>query len=341
MDANALSASYLTRLSVANHDGVTQQIENRFSLFQTDNEMLRAAFQNVTQRRQEEDAAYRNYSGKDFVSDDLRREVALMDKYMSAIRGLLRGLLFLPESEPIRRKAELAHRLFKDFDFNTGDGMEASARKTLNMVQQWRAATQYTLQELSIAPWVDKSDQQANVVIQLVAQRVDNESTKVKGLLAEARRQTDAAIRQAYDIINAMMVLQPSDALTQLVNVLLSIEDRAKLYYIAGTSSSNTGGAAGAGGTSQGGTGSAAGTDTGSTGTGDGASGTGSGSTGGTGTGTGSDTGSTGGTGSGTGTGTGGTGGTGSTGSGDNGSSGSSGGSGSGGDNDDAGDGME
>jgi len=31
-------------------------------------------------------------------------------------------------------------------------GFEAEARKTLNMVQLWQAATGYTLQELGIAP---------------------------------------------------------------------------------------------------------------------------------------------------------------------------------------------
>jgi hypothetical protein len=52
------------------------------------------------------------------------------------------------------------------------------------MVQQWQAATSYTLQELGIAPWVTKAQQQAQKVLQLVTVRVDNESAKVKGELA-------------------------------------------------------------------------------------------------------------------------------------------------------------
>ena len=102
------------------------------------------------------------------------------------------------------------------------------------MVQQWQAATGYTLQELGIAPWVTKAQQQAQKVLQLVTVRVDNESAKVKGELAAARRATDEAIRRAYDILNALAVLQPTQELTQLVTVLLGIEDRAKLYYISG-----------------------------------------------------------------------------------------------------------
>jgi len=43
-----------------------------------------------------------------------------------------------------------------------------------------------------------------------------------------------AQIRRAYDILNALAVLQPTDGLTALVAVLFGIEDRAKLYYISG-----------------------------------------------------------------------------------------------------------
>ena len=112
--------------------------------------------------------------------------------------------------------------------------MEAEARKTLNMVQQWTAATDYTLAELGIQEWVTKARQQANNVLQLVSVRVENESAKVKGELADARKATDAAIRSAYDILNALSVLQPSTALSDLLVLLFAIEDRAKLYYISG-----------------------------------------------------------------------------------------------------------
>ena len=234
MATRTLTTSYLVRLSVANHDGVTQQIDDRLQAFETDNQMLVQAGADVHQARQAEDAAYRRYSGKDFASDDLRAADALEDKYMSTIHGLLNALLYLPETEPLRRKAQLAVQLFKDFNFSTSDGIEAEARKTLNMVQQWQNANDYTLQELGIDEWVTKAQQQANAVMTLIAKRVSNESEKVKGEMAAARKVTDAAIRKAYDILNALAVLQPSSGLTQLISLLFGIEDRAKLYYISG-----------------------------------------------------------------------------------------------------------
>ena len=234
MATKTLTTNYLTKLSNANHDGVGQQICDRLVAFTTDNQMLITARQAVVTARQAEDVAYRRYSGKDFASDDLKKEDSMGDNYMSTVRGILNGLLYLPETEPMRRKAQLAMQLFKDFDFSINDGFEAEARKILNMNQQWTAATEYTLAELGIAEWVGKAVTQANKVLQLIQQRVDHESAKVKGELADARKATDAAIRQAYDIINALAVLQPSTELNALIIVLLGIEDRAKLYYISG-----------------------------------------------------------------------------------------------------------
>ena len=38
---------------------------------------------------------------------------------MSTIRAMLNALTMLPETEPLRRKAEVAVQVFKDFQFST------------------------------------------------------------------------------------------------------------------------------------------------------------------------------------------------------------------------------
>lgn len=234
MATKTLTTSYLTRLTNANHDGVTQQILNRLQEAKVTNPMLAEATKAVAEARQKEDDAYRRYSGKDFVSDDLKAADELEDNYMSTVHNALNALLYLPKTEPMRRKAELAVQLFKDFHFATNDGLEAEARKTINMAQQWEAATDYTLKELGVDEWVRKAKAQADKVLELVGQRVENESMKVKGEMADARKVTDQTIRSAYDVINALTVLQPSEALTELISLLFSIEDRARLYYMSG-----------------------------------------------------------------------------------------------------------
>ena len=233
MAQKTLTTSYLARLSNANHDGVTQQIDDRFAAFETDNTMFLNAATAVHAARQAEDIAFKRFSGKDFASDDLKREDRLEDQYMSTIRAMLNALTMLPETEPLRRKAEVAVQVFKDFQFQINDGFEAEARKTVNMVQEWQTPDKYDLAALGIEPWIAKARQQAVKVLNLVAVRVDNESAKVKGELADARKATDAAIRQAFDVLNALAVLQPSAELTQLIQTLFGIEERAKLYYIS------------------------------------------------------------------------------------------------------------
>ena len=59
---------------------MTQQIDDRFAEFETDNQMFIAARQAVHQARQGEDTAYKRFSGKDFASDDLKREDSIEDK---------------------------------------------------------------------------------------------------------------------------------------------------------------------------------------------------------------------------------------------------------------------
>ena len=93
---------------------MTQQIDDRFAEFETDNQMFIAARQAVHQARQGEDTAFKRFSSKDFASDDLKKEDGLEDKYMSTAQGILNGLLYLPETEPMRRKAQVAVQLFKD-----------------------------------------------------------------------------------------------------------------------------------------------------------------------------------------------------------------------------------
>ncbi|MBR3480416.1 MAG: hypothetical protein IKH32_06955 [Prevotella sp.] len=120
-------------------------------------------------------------------------------------------------------------------------------------------AAWYDLAALGIETWVLKARQQAVKALNLVAVRVDNESAKVKnsasreqsqaclsyaeaqpvfarkrkGELADARKATDEAIRRLYDVLNALAVLQPSEGLTQLIQQLQAIEDRARHYYIS------------------------------------------------------------------------------------------------------------
>ena len=91
MAQKTLTTSYLARLSNANHDGVTQQIDDRFAAFETDNTMFLNAATAVHAARQAEDIAFKRFSGKDFASDDLKAADRLEDQYMSTVETVAAG----------------------------------------------------------------------------------------------------------------------------------------------------------------------------------------------------------------------------------------------------------
>ncbi len=326
MSSNLLPISYLARLPMANHDGVGEQIYQLLLGYHTENQKLIDAIQRVGTARTNEYNVYKRFRGKDYTSEDLKREDQLLKNYIVTVKAEIKGLLHLPPTEPMRRKGELALQIFKDFRFSINDGYEAKARKVINMMQEWEASTDYTLSELAVQEWAGKALVQAQKVTQLVAQRVLNDSKKVRGEVAAARKATDEAIKAAYRRLEAIYELEPTDEMAQLFNHLRGIEKRARQWYINGStgapySAIENGGSGNDAGTGNGtgsgsGTGSGTGTGTG-TGSGSGSdsdgeigggSGTGSGTGGGTGSGsgTGSDTGGGNGSGSGTGSDTGG-----------------------------------
>ena len=46
---------------------------------------------------------------------------------MSTVHNVLNGLLYLPDTEPLRRKAEMAVQLFKDFNFHVSGGSSSGS----------------------------------------------------------------------------------------------------------------------------------------------------------------------------------------------------------------------
>ena len=75
----------------------------------------------------------------------------------------------------------------------------------------------------------------------LLALRFDELSSRVVGELKEARANTDAAVKQVYQIVNSLQILMPSPEITALAQKLKAIEDYAKQYYLKSSTSSDGG----------------------------------------------------------------------------------------------------
>ena len=145
MAQKTLTTSYLARLSNANHDGVTQQIDDRFAAFETDNTMFLNAATAVHAARQAEDIAFKRFSGKDFASDDLKREDRLEDQYMSTIRAMLNAsaqykwkrLVLRLELDNLLNQRHYAYTIFNGINTYTYDytlcGRTALLRATFKL----------------------------------------------------------------------------------------------------------------------------------------------------------------------------------------------------------------
>ena len=145
MAQKTLTTSYLARLSNANHDGVTQQIDDRFAAFETDNTMFLNAATAVHAARQAEDIAFKRFSGKDFASDDLKREDRLEDQYMSTIRAMLNAsaqykwkrLVLCLELDNLLNQRHYAYTIFNGINTYTYDyalcGRTAMLRATFKL----------------------------------------------------------------------------------------------------------------------------------------------------------------------------------------------------------------
>lgn len=263
----SLTTSYLTRLSVAEHDGTTRQILGKLQGSSIDNEVFLQSVAGVAACSQAEDDAYTR-SLKDFNSDRLKKEDEDCDCYTKAVRAILNGYTQLPDSEPKKQTGLELVQVFKDYNFSPSDTYTSEADKIRNMnqVYQTRIAD---LQALGIAEYWAQAVAHAANMEQLLSQRFDDIAARVVGELKTARANTDAAIKKAYEVISAMNIMTPSTAISDLIAQLEAIETYAWQYYLGGrpTSSSHTSSTSGGDSTENGGGTSSGTTDPGNGGT--------------------------------------------------------------------------
>lgn len=230
-----LSHNWLRKLKNSYHDDLSQQIMTLCQGAEVENTRYAELLAALRTARQAEDTAYKRLMGRDFTSDDLAAADRLQDAYMYTVRDLLMAYLRLPETveadAPTRRKAQELLQAYKDFNFSVSDGYTSEASKIQNMAQQWQERQQ-DCQALGVWAYIEKAQQAAQQVKQLSAQRAHNDSMRIKGELADARRATDAAVADMYELLNALLVVDPTDAMAQLAGDLNALQARAEKYYI-------------------------------------------------------------------------------------------------------------
>ena len=245
----SLAISYLTRVSVAEHDGLVRQILGKLQASGISHEMFTQRLGVYATRVNEEDVAYAQ-SMKDFNSDRLKKEDDQCDSYAKAVRAILNGHTEIPESEANYQLAIELLQVFKDYKFSPSDTYTAEADKVRNMNQvfQTRLAD---LETLGVkAYWLQVVAHATNVE-QIMSQRFDAIAAQTVGAVKTARANTDQALKSVYELLSAMSVMAPSAELTSLIAQLDAIESYACQYYLGGKKPSGSGNN---GGSQQGGT---------------------------------------------------------------------------------------
>lgn len=232
-DLERLNFGYLGLLSNANHDGVTQQIDDATTNFETDNNMFAQRAAALHQCRLREDEVWQR-SQVDPAAKKLKAADRRQDNYMSCFHSIVNGYAALPASEPQKANALAAKQIFKDFRFSINDSYGAESDKIQQMGQNLAPLQDY-LTGIGAWQWYVKAREAAVEVRQLLGARAKTKGEAVKGELKAARRQTDLAVAALYKVINAMMDLMPSAELTSLFMQLKGFELYAKQYYLSKT----------------------------------------------------------------------------------------------------------
>lgn len=242
--AKRLTTSYLCMLTNADHYGVIRHIvdylENDASTELAESEQYIASFNSLMTAHNTEVDAYLKIR-KDYTSDELKAKYKEMMGYMSAVRYTIMGQTYLPEGQTNKTVADKLLLIIKSFKLDSKDGYETNSSKVDNIVDDLNKHEDL-LTSLNIKTLVAQLGAACNTVRGLLKQRIQNEASRVKGLMKYTRAQTDDAIQRVFDIINAINTLTPTDALKANIDFLVSLETRAKQYYISHKSKSDTDG---------------------------------------------------------------------------------------------------
>lgn len=231
--ARKLTASYLCLLTNADHYGVMRHIvdymeNNVNSLGHC--EPYNAAFDVLMTSHNAEVIAYLQIR-KDYNTEHLRQKHKDMLGFMSALRYTVYGNTRLPDGQGNKETAIRLYDIINSFKLNGNEGYESSTAKIENIVEEFNKHEEW-LNDLGIKTLVTKVGASCNIVRQMIKERIQFEADKVKGLLKVCRQNTDTAINNVFDVINAVNTLTPNAELTKNIDFLIALEDRVRQYNL-------------------------------------------------------------------------------------------------------------
>ena len=217
-----------------------------------ENAGVRPLFEDLAMKFQREDAAYKQ-SLKNFKTDEIKRLDDERDAYADCIRRVAEEWGKLPDATR-SAAGKLIAQVYKDFQFRTTEARIAETAKLLNMFQEFDRETHVAaLQLMGLTALMEELKTKNAQLKQLMAERSTEQADYVVGDLRAARLEVDEAYAKLIAYLNALLLISPTEELTQLEKVLNAdiklLEAQLAAGKRHGASSSSEGGSSDSGGT--------------------------------------------------------------------------------------------
>ena len=187
-----------------------------------ENAVGQAAIKALTEALTAEDK-YLVLSQKSLLTDDIIKADRERDTLFAGYRTAVKGFLNMPVAD----LAKHAHQLWQhlvDYAIDPKMQLERETGLITNLCTDLAGEYATQVQALGLKPYVDALKTANERVEALLVQRTADNSTKVIGALAAARRTSDDAIRNLIKVVNALAILgKPADyaAFIDFMNTLI------------------------------------------------------------------------------------------------------------------------
>ena len=175
-----------------------------------ENAVGQAAIKALTEALAAEDK-YLVLSQKSLLTDDIIKADRERDTLFAGYRTAVKGFLNMPVAD----LAKHAHQLWQhlvDYAIDPKMQLERETGLITNLCADLAGEYATQVQALGLKPYVDALKTANERVETLLVQRTADNSTKVIGALAAARRTSDDAIRNLIKVVNALAILgKPAD----------------------------------------------------------------------------------------------------------------------------------
>ena len=180
---------------------------------------VRPLFEDLAAKFQREDTAYKQ-TLKNFKTDQIRTLDEERDKYADCLRRVAEEWGKLPVAEHAAA-GKLVTQVFKDYQFRSEEARIAETAKLLNMFQVFDDETHAEALELmGVQTLVEQLRTLNAQVRELMADRSTEQAEYLVGELRAARLEVDEAYAKLIAYLNALLLISPTEELTQLEKVL-------------------------------------------------------------------------------------------------------------------------